>query len=163
MRLPLCHENPIRRWHWTLRPHSRAHVLNSLLYFIPPLSSLMFFFSFKSDYSQQFKRLESRGVGWLPLPEVSLGLHVWPVEGKNVTNDTIWKIEWTFIVHRHLFYLTFLNLTHITFFWDKHTLHLCGFRVKASKLWTVVWMCVNRKKQGKRHVLLHIVTLIFKE
>lgn len=125
-------KNPIRRRHSTLRLHKHTHILNSLLYFIAPLGSLVFFHSI-SHYSQA---LGLRDIDWQPQPEMSF---------RAVMFDRCWKNtdHWSGRLNELLLYihtfisLYFLDHTHVTFFLDKHILHFCGFRVKSSKQRTV--------------------------
>lgn len=138
----------------TLNPPHTPHTHTYWTFSFTTLSSSLF-----SSYIWLFTA-DLWADGRPPTLQMSAGSRVWR---KTMTADTIQKIKWTFIIHRHLYLFIFLDYTHITFFlWQTH-LALLWVQSKSKQTVDCGLMCVNLKKQGKRHVKLHIITLIFKE
>ena len=112
---------------------THSHLLNSLL-----CLAFISLFHFMSDRSRPFPSLTS----WETLKrsgrfsDLLLDIH------------TFYFYYWTTP--------TSLRQTHFALLWVQS---------KSKQTADCEWMCRNlkKKKQGKRHVLLHIVTLIFKE
>lgn len=131
MRLPLCHENQIRWWHWTLRPRARTHTELSPLFY-RSFNHLSFFILYPTIHSSSSFSVRETMADRPTKDELRSscftgGGKTWPLTLPGRLNEILLYID--------TFY--FMDRTHSTFFLDKHTSHFCGFRVKASKLWIV--------------------------
>lgn len=154
VRLALCSEKS--RQSTTLnssaaQARAHTHILNSLLY------NIIFSVNFISDYSQPFKfsKVEKHRPSYQRWAGV--------VMFDRRENTDHWSGRFNDLllyIHTFLFNSFFGPHPHHL---DNHTFAHLWVQSKSKQTADCGWMCVNLKKQGKRHVLLHIVTLIFKE
>lgn len=140
MRLPLCHENPIRRWHFTLRPHTHTHTeLSPLLY--RSIIIFVFIVYLTIHSSSSFSSWET--LAWPPYDEFIMFVmfdhwgKTWPLTLSGRLHELLLYTD-TFILffelHPHLF---LLRQAHLVLMWVQS---------KSKQTMGCGWMCVNLRK-----------------